>query len=272
MAGEDIPRPTGISNVRDLILQAAASGVLPAGISGASSGGSVFQVPTGPPEPTVTYKPFDSGPMEGEFIPGISAPQTVMMPPTMSNQEIAAKLAMEHAKNPQAQVDFEEALARSGYGSLDELLYGASLAQQPWEEFLTQRVSSGLFGPEGSGGPTTTVTTNISNRGQAYNTVDREFEAGLGRGINPEELTDFKKTLNAFERENPYVTTSGRGFSKTTGGFDPSEMVNTYVRGQEDYAEAQTAMNFMGVLDRILKDPTNQPGPDLQERMDRAGY
>jgi len=68
------------------------------------------------------------------------------------------------------------------------------------------------------------------------------------------------------------VTTSGRGFSKTTGGFDPAELARSYVQGQEDYAESQVASNFLGVLDRILADPSNRPGPDLQERMSRMGY
>ena len=126
--------------------------------------------------------------------------------------------------------------------------------------------SAGLFGGGGSGGPTTTVTTNESNRGQAYQTINPQFEQGLGRQITADELTEFRDMLNKFERENPYITNSGRGYSKTTGGFNPAELSKAFVQGQEGYAEAQVAMNFMGVLDKILKNPDSL-GETLQERM-----
>jgi len=175
------------------------------------------------------------------------------------------------ATDPKQYKDFLDLMDKSGYDDVDEMLQGAALAKQDVNEFLTSRADMGLFG-SGSGGPTTTVTTNESNRGQAFTTVNPQFEAGLGRQVNPDEVADFQKTLNQFERANPYVTTSGRGFSKTTGGFNPAELARSYVQGQEDYAESQVASNFLGVLDGILADPRNRPGPDLQERMSRMGY
>jgi hypothetical protein len=267
---EDRPMPQGLPTVGDFeeMMKQRGIPVQSTGASGASGGSTLFNVPIGPPQ-TVGTDTFLNP--DAPYISKWDGIRTET--PTMTNQQIAQDLAMKHARDPEAQVAFEEALSRSGYGSLDEVLYAASLAQEPWEEFLYQRASSGLFGGGGgSGGPTTTVTTNISNRGQAYNTINPSFERGLGRQIDEEGLGEFKETLNAFEEENPYVTNSGRGFSKTTGGFDPSEMVRSYVEGQDDYAESQVAMNFLGVLDNILKDPSNRPGADLQERMAGAGY
>jgi len=191
--------------------------------------------------------------------------------PKTANTEIKQKLLEMKATDPKQYKDFLDLMDKSGYDDVDEMLQGAALAKQDVNEFLTSRADMGLFG-SGSGGPTTTVTTNESNRGQAFTTVNPQFEAGLGRQVNPDEVADFQKTLNQFERANPYVTTSGRGFSKTTGGFNPAELARSYVQGQEDYAESQVASNFLGVLDGILADPRNRPGPDLQERMSRMGY
>lgn len=245
--------------------------------TGSATGGpsNAFMVPVGKPQPTTTYKQFDqpANRLGETFIPGISAAETVMAPPTQTNEQIKNGLLLQQAEDPEGYKTFLEAMKNSGYSDVDDMLYGAALVGEDWQEFLYRRASSGLFGDGGGGGgPTTTVTTNISNTGQAFNTVDPEFQRGLGRGIGTDELKDFRKTLNQFERDNPYVTTSGTGFSKTTGGFNPSELVSSYVRGQEDYAESQVAMNFLGVLDRVLKDPSSQPGPDLQERMERSGY
>lgn len=249
----------------------AWAGLQPTG--GGTTSGSVFNVPFGPPKQFTEYVPFSEGPLQGQFIPGISAAQQVTRRDTKTNQQIEQEILLTKATDPEAYKKFEDALENSGYSNLDDLLYGAALADQDWEEFLYSRASSGLFGSGGGGGgPTTTVTTNISNRGQAYDAINPQFERGLGRSIGTDELTDFRKTLNKFEKANPYVTNSGRGYSKTTGGFDSSELVRSYVEGQDDYAESQVASNFLGVLDRILQDPNNQPGPDLQTRMDRAGY
>lgn len=266
---EDQPMPQGFPGGGDFFdyMRQKGISVQPTGASGASGGSTLFMVPIGPPQTVGTDTWMNP---DAPYISKWDGVRTEI--PTMTNQQIAQDLAMKHARDPEAQVAFDEALSRSGYGSLDEVLYAASLAEQPWEDFLYQRASSGLFGGGGSGGPTTTVTTNISNRGQAYNTINPSFERGLGRQIDEEGLGEFQKTLNAFEKENPYVTTSGKGFSKTTGGFDPSEMVRSYVEGQDDYAESQVAINFLGVLDNILKDPSNRPGSDLQERMAGAGY
>lgn len=230
-----------------------------------SSSSSVFQVPVGPPQPQMVANNPD--------IPYISTYTTQDVTPTKTNQEIQEEVLTLQAVDPEGYKNFEDALSKSGYNSLDDLLYGASLAGQPWEEFLYQRASSGLFNDgSGSGGPTTTVTTNLSNRGQAYSTANPEFERGLGRQMSTDEVTEFQDTLNQFEKANPYVTNSGRGYSKTTGGFNPAELTRSFVEGQEDYAESQVASNFLGVLDRILEDPSNRPGPDLQERMARSGY
>lgn len=239
------------------------------GAGGATGGSSnVFNVPIGKPQ-TVGTNTFVLP--EAPYISKYDAVRTEV--PTQTNEEIKQGLLLQQAEDPEGYKAFLEAMSKSGYSDVDDMLYGAALVGEDWQEFLYRRASSGLFGDGGGGGgPTTTVTTNISNTGQAFNTVNPEFERGLGRGIGTDELKDFQKTLNSFERDNPYVTTSGTGFSKTTGGFNPSELVSSYVRGQEDYAESQVAMNFMGVLDRILKDPSSQPGPDLQERMERSGY
>ena len=235
-------------------------------VVGSSSSSNVFTVPTGP----VEIRPSSglANQITGSLDP--LGPSTFQHQPMKTNEDIKGELLLIEASDPQAYKDFQEKLKRSGYSSVDDLLYGAKLVGRDWNEFLNERASSGMFG-DGSG-PTTTVTTNESNRGQAFTTVNPQFEAGLGRQVRPDEVADFQETLNQFERANPYVTTSGRGFSKTTGGFNPAELARSYVQGQEDYAESQVASNFLGVLDGILADPSNRPGPDLQERMSRMGY
>ena len=233
-------------------------------VVGSSSSGNVFNVPTGP----VEIRP--SSGLANQITGSLDPVSTFEFQPTKTNEEIKQRLLLIEASDPQEYKDFQEKLKRSGYSSVDDLLYGATLVGRDWNEFLDERASSGMF-DDGSG-PTTTVTTNESNRGQAFTTVNPQFEAGLGRQVRPDEVADFQETLNQFERANPYVTTSGRGFSKTTGGFNPAELARSYVQGQEDYAESQVASNFLGVLDGILADPSNRPGPDLQERMSRMGY
>ena len=234
-------------------------------VVGSSSSSKVFNVPVGP----VEIRP--SSGLANQITGSLDPVSTFEFQPTKTNEKIKGELLLMEASDPQAYKDFQDDLKKSGYSSVDDLLYGAMLVGRDWEEFLDERASSGMFG-DGSGGPTTTVTTNESNRGQAFQTINPQFEAGLGRQVNPDEVADFQETLNQFERANPYVTTSGRGFSKTTGGFNPAELARSYVQGQEDYAESQVASNFLGVLDGILADPSNRPGPDLQERMSRMGY
>ena len=260
-AGQGVTTPTTpISGFHEML---GAKGITPQTASPVGGGASdVFSVPVGPKQiiKTDTFVNPDAPYISKYWAAG----QEIF--PTMTNVQIKQKLLELNANDPEAYKDFLKDMERSGYDSVDDMLYGAVLAQKDVNEFLKERVDSGLFGGGGSGGPTTTVTTNESNRGQAYQTANPQFEQGLGRQITADELTEFRDMLNKFERDNPYITNSGRGYSKTTGGFNPAELSKSFVQGQEDYAESQVAMNFMGVLDKILKNPDDL-GETLQERM-----
>jgi len=260
--GQGVTTTSTIPNFGELM---AAKGITPQTASPVSSAGggvpSVFNVPVGPVYTTGTNTFVNP---DAPYISKYDARRQEQL--TKTNVEIKNELLKIKATDPEAYKQFEKDMERSGYDSVDDMLYGAHLAQMDVNEFLQERVNSGLFGGGGSGGPTTTVTTNESNRGQAYQTVNPQFEQGLGRQITADELTEFRDMLNKFERENPYITNSGRGYSKTTGGFNPAELSQAFVQGQEGYAEAQVAMNFMGVLDKILKNPEGL-GETLQERM-----
>lgn len=170
------------------------------------------------------------------------------------------------ATDPESYEILTDALKDSGYTSWEALGRGAALAGQEWQSFLFDRAQMKLGSGGGGGGPTTTVSYDLSSESESYRTANPYFSQGLGRNMNAKENREFQKVLNQFQKENPTITTSGRGYSNSKGGFDPTQLAMGYVKGQENYAETQVATSFMSVLDSVLKNPQSL-GQTLQERM-----
>jgi hypothetical protein len=170
------------------------------------------------------------------------------------------------ATQPETYEVLTDMLKDSGYTSWESLGRGAALAGMDWQDFLVGRADMKLGRGGGGGGPTTTVSYDLSSESESYRTANPYFSQGLGRNMSAKENREFQKVLNQFQKENPTITTSGRGYSNSKGGFDPTQLAMGYVKGQENYAETQVATSFMSVLDSVLKNPQSL-GQTLQERM-----
>lgn len=89
------------------------------------------------------------------------------------------------------------------------------------------------------GGPLTTRSTNLTNRGEAKRLLDELFKDKLGRGVNESEVSGFLAKLNSAQRANPSVTTQqmnadgSGGTTSTTGGMDPVQFGQDYVMSQK---------------------------------------
>lgn len=89
------------------------------------------------------------------------------------------------------------------------------------------------------GGPLTTRSTNLTNRGEAKRLLDELFKDKLGRGVNESEVSGFLSKLNSAQRANPSVTTQKMNAdgsvatSSTTGGMDPVQFGQDYVMSQK---------------------------------------
>jgi hypothetical protein len=87
------------------------------------------------------------------------------------------------------------------------------------------------------GGPTTTTQTYVTSPSQTAKLLDTVAEDLLGRKLTKAEKNKYTQLINAQQKKQPSVTTSGQGFSSTRGGIDEQQFVTEQIGAT---AEAKT--------------------------------
>ena len=95
-----------------------------------------------------------------------------------------------------------------------------------------------LAGGDGSDdGPTTTKNTYITSASQTAKLLDAVAVDLLERKLTKAEKAKYLKLINAEQKRQPSIQTSGKGFSTTQGGIDEGQFITEKL---EATAEAKT--------------------------------
>ena len=90
----------------------------------------------------------------------------------------------------------------------------------------------------GTGGaPRTTVQTYVTSPSQTAKLLNTVAEDLLGRKLTKAEQSKYTKLINAQQKKQPSVNTSGKGFSTTRGGVDETQFITEQIGAT---AEAKT--------------------------------
>lgn len=104
-------------------------------------------------------------------------------------------------------------------------------------DYLEQIGREGAETETGTGAPRTTVQTYVTSPSQTAKLLDTVAEDLLGRKLTKAEQSKYTKLINAQQKKQPSVTTSGQGFSSTRGGIDEQQFVTEQIGAT---AEAKT--------------------------------
>jgi len=121
-----------------------------------------------------------------------------------------------------------------GQIALDKLI-GAPTTTSRFD-VLTGILADEEVGGDG-GGPTTTRQTYITSPSQTAKLLDAVAVDLLERKLTKAEKAKYLKMINAEQRKQPSVQTSGKGFSTTKGGVDEGQFITEKL---EATAEAKT--------------------------------
>lgn len=88
-----------------------------------------------------------------------------------------------------------------------------------------------------AGAPKTTVQTYVTSPSQTAKLLNTVAEDLLGRKLTKAEQSKYTKLINAQQKKQPTVTTSGKGFSSTRGGVDEAQFITEQIGAT---AEAKT--------------------------------
>jgi len=149
-------------------------------------------------------------------------------------------------------------------GKFDIKLYNALIeASQGYkgvnlfaEKFGTPAVSPidylqqiGMEGAEtgATGEPKTTVTTYVTSPSQTAKLLNTVAQDLLGRELTKAEQNKYTKLINAQQKKQPSVTTSGAGFSSTRGGIDEQQFVTEQI-GATTEAKTNRATDAYTIL------------------------
>jgi len=78
---------------------------------------------------------------------------------------------------------------------------------------------------EGSGGPKTTKQTYVTSASQTAKLLNAVAVDLLERDLTKAEQAKYLKMINAEQRKQPSVQTSGKGFTTTLGGVDEEQFI-----------------------------------------------
>ena len=128
------------------------------------------------------------------------------------------------------------ALASKGYKSANLF---AQKFEAPAIDPFSYLEQIGMEGADtgASGAPKTTVTTYVTSPSQTAKLLDTVAQDLLGRKLTKAEKDKYTKLVNAQQKKQPSVTTSGQGFSSTRGGVDEQQFVTEQIGAT---AEAKT--------------------------------
>ena len=120
---------------------------------------------------------------------------------------------------------------------------GANLFAQKFEMPVVSPIAYlEQIGMEGAdtgvaGAPRTTVQTYITSPSQTAKLLNTVAEDLLGRKLTKAEQSKYTKLINAQQKKQPSVNTSGQGFSTTRGGVDETQFITEQIGAT---AEAKT--------------------------------
>ena len=102
-------------------------------------------------------------------------------------------------------------------------------------DILTNLLAEGGTGDGGA--PKTTTQTYITSPTQTAKLLDTVAQDLLGRKLTKAEKNKYTQLINAEQKRQPSVNTSGDGFSTTRGGVDEQQFITEKIAGT---AEAKT--------------------------------
>ena len=90
---------------------------------------------------------------------------------------------------------------------------------------------------EATGAPKTTVQTYVTSPSQTAKLLNTVAEDLLGRKLTKAEQSKYTKLINAQQKKQPSVQTTGKGFVTTRGGVDEQQFIEEKIGAT---AEAKT--------------------------------
>jgi hypothetical protein len=116
-----------------------------------------------------------------------------------------------------------------GQVALDKMV-GATVPTARYD-VLTSIISEG--GEDGDG-PTTTRQTYVTSASQTAKLANTIAVNLLERDLSPAEQAKIKKIVNAEQRKQPSVQTSGKGFVTTQGGVDEQQLITEKLQATDE--------------------------------------
>jgi hypothetical protein len=169
-----------------------------------------------------------------DFIQGLSkAPEDLII--KISQQLKDAKLYKGKITN-KFDINLYNALIGASEGYKGANLFAEKFGQPRVSpiDFLEEIGREGL---DDEGTPRTKVQTYVTSASQTAKLLDTVAEDLLGRKLNKAEKKKYTELINQQQRNQPSVTTSGKGFSSTRGGVDEAQFISEKIGAT---AEAKT--------------------------------
>ncbi len=116
-----------------------------------------------------------------------------------------------------------------GQVALDKMV-GATAPTQRYD-VLTDIISGG---GEEDDGPTTTRQTYVTSASQTAKLANSIAVNLLERDLTPAEQARIKKIVNAEQRKQPSIQTSGKGFVTTQGGVDEQQLITEKLQATDE--------------------------------------
>jgi hypothetical protein len=172
-----------------------------------------------------------------DFIQGLSkAPEDLII--KISQQLKDAKLYKGKITG-KFDINLYNALVEASQGYRGANLFAEKFGQ-PVVSPLSYLEQIGMEGAEtgtGTGTSRSTVTTYVTSPSQTAKLLNTVAEDLLGRKLTKAEQSKYTKLINAQQKKQPSVTTSGQGFSSTRGGIDEQQFITEQIGAT---AEAKT--------------------------------
>jgi hypothetical protein len=169
-----------------------------------------------------------------DFIQGLSkAPEDLII--KISQQLKDAKLYKGKITN-KFDINLYNALIGASEGYKGANLFAEKFGQPRVSpiDFLEEIGREGL---DDEGTSRTRVQTYVTSASQTAKLLDTVAEDLLGRKLNKTEKKKYTELINQQQRNQPSVTTSGKGFSSTRGGVDEAQFISEKIGAT---AEAKT--------------------------------
>jgi hypothetical protein len=109
-------------------------------------------------------------------------------------------------------------------------MVGATAPTQRYD-VLTDIISGGDGEDDG---PTTTRQTYVTSASQTAKLANAIAVNLLERDLSPAEQAKIKKIVNAEQRKQPSIQTSGKGFVTTQGGVDEQQLITEKLQATDE--------------------------------------